>query len=301
MSPIHSATTGKDRTLRKLITPEGVALGLHLADAGERAAAFLIDLVFVVVALGLFLSLVMMAGPPDAWMQAIVMVFVFAVTNFYFMFFEMRWQGASPGKRLLGLRVIDAKGGPLTADAIIARNLMRQIELWVPMAALFAPEQLFGSGPGWVQVGVSVWLFLMAAMPVFNRDRLRVGDMVAGTMVVFRPKAMLLPDVGGTQVVSTATPGRRFGFSDEQLAIYGIYELQVLEGLLRKPDGLDRVQSMTAVADRVKTKIHWPKDDWYVDPELFLSEFYVALRAHLEKNMLFGKRVTDKFSAQRRK
>jgi len=301
MSTARAVPSGKDRTYRRLITPEGVALGLHLADAGERAAAFLIDFLLVAIVLGLFLSFAMLAGAPDGWVQALLLVVVFAVTNFYFMFFEMRWQGASPGKRLLGLRVIDARGGPLRSDAVIARNLMRQVELWVPIAALLAPETIFGAGPGWVQLSVSLWLLVMAAMPLFNRDRLRVGDMVAGTLVVFRPRAMLLPDVGATPVVSTATPGRKFSFTDAQLAVYGIYELQTLEGLLRKPEGLERIQAMTAVADKVKTKIRWPKDDWYVDPELFLREFYVALRAHLEKSMLFGKRVTDKFSAQKGK
>ena len=123
---------------------------------------------------------------------------------------------------------------------------------------------------------------------------------VAGTMVVFRPKAMLLPDLGGTKSLSTAMPARRFQFTDAQLEVYGIYELQVLEGVLRKDDNIDKVQSIAAVADKIKTKIQWPRDDWYVDPEAFLREFYVALRARLEKKMLFGKRVTDKFSAQRK-
>jgi len=225
---------------------------------------------------------------------------VFALTNFYFLFFELRWQGMTPGKRLLGLRVVDRKGGPLTSDAIVVRNLMRQVEFWVPLAALFAPEQLIASGPGWAKLLCVLWLFVLAALPLFNKDRLRVGDLVGGTMVVFRPRTMLLPDIGAETRVSALTPARKFSFSEPQLKVYGIYELQVLEDVLRKADGIDRVQSLSAVADKIKTKIGWPRDDWHIDPESFLREFYVALRARLEKNILFGKRVTDKYSAQRK-
>jgi hypothetical protein len=50
---------------------------------------------------------------------------------------------------------------------------------------------------------------------------------------------------------------------------------------------------------KIKTKIGWPPED-RTDPESCLRAFYQALRGQLEKNMLFGKRVTDKFSAQRK-
>ena len=290
---------GPDATRRELVTPEGVSLGLKLGQAGERAGAFLIDTVIIFFVLLLVLWLVSLTGLPSGWTQAFLAVFVFALTNFYYMFFELRWLGATPGKRALGLRVVDRKGGQLKAEAIVARNLMRQVEFWIPLAALFAPESIFGEGPGIVQVFASLWLFILVLMPLFNRDRLRVGDMVAGTMVVFRPKTVLLPDIGAKTAVSMLTPGRTYEFTDAQLKVYGIYELQVLEDVLRKAEGIDRIQSLSAVAAKIKTKIAWPQNDMLGDPEAFLRDFYVALRAHLEKNMLFGKRVTDKFSAQR--
>lgn len=292
----------KDTTRRELVTPEGVALGIKLADAGERAGGFLVDALIIFVSLILLLLLAGFAGIPDGWVAAFLSLVVFAITNFYFMFFELRWQGTTPGKRAMGLRVVDRKGGPLTAEAIISRNLMRQVEFWIPLAALLAPEQLFGEGPGWVLVLCSIWLFVLTLMPLFNKDRLRVGDMVAGTMVVFRPKAMLLPDIGGaTQAQSQSDARRKFEFTEAQLKVYGIYELQVLEDVLRQADTIERIESLAAVAGKVRAKISWPEDDRLVNPEHFLRDFYVALRAHLEKNMLFGKRVTDKFSAQKPK
>ncbi|MBT8494146.1 MAG: RDD family protein [Deltaproteobacteria bacterium] len=294
------ARRGPDKTRRELVTPEGVALGLKLADAGERAGAFLIDTMIVFFTILLLVWLVAKAGIPDGWTQAFLAVLVFALTNFYYMFFELRWLGATPGKRALGLRVVDRKGGQLTAEAIVARNLMRQVEFWIPLTALLAPEAIFGEGPGWVQLVASLWLFILVLMPLFNKDRLRVGDMVGGTMVVYRPKAVLLPDIGAeADKVSIVNPGRVYEFSDAQLKVYGIYELQVLEDVLRKSDGIDRIQSLSAVAYKIKVKIGWPQQEMGGDPEKFLRDFYVALRAHLEKNMLFGKRVTDKFSAQR--
>jgi len=291
---------GVDTTAREIVTPEGVRLGLKLGDAGERAGAFLIDFCFTIAGLLLVVLLIQWTGIPDGWVQAFLAITIFALTNFYFLFFELRWQGMTPGKRLLGLRVVDRKGGPLTAEAIVARNLMRQVEFWIPLMALLAPEQLIASGPGWAKLLCITWLIILALLPLFNKDRLRVGDLVGGTMVVFRPKAMLLPDIGADKRVSTLAPARTFSFTREQLRVYGIFELQVLEDVLRKADGIDRIQSLTAVADKIKTKIGWPRNDWYVDPESFLREFYVALRAHHEKNILFGKRVTDKFSAQRK-
>ena len=53
---------------------------------------------------------------------------------------------------------------------------------------------------------------------------------------------------------------------------------------------------MSAVCESIKTKIEWDRFSWNVDPERFLREFYAALRARLEKKMLFGKRQKDKYS-----
>ncbi len=87
-------------------------------------------------------------------------------------------------------------------------------------------------------------------------------------------------------------------FTSEQLVFYGIYELQVLENVLRtNASHFGHYEAVTTVADRIKLKIG------YVgavdDSERFLRDFYAAQRAHLEQKMLFGQRIEDKYSKQK--
>ena len=84
-------------------------------------------------------------------------------------------------------------------------------------------------------------------------------------------------------------------FSDAQLAIYGIYELQVLEGVLRtSPGDPAHLDVLRTVSEKVRAKIRYQGK--VVDDERFLREFYAAQRAHLEQKLLFGQRRQDKFS-----
>ena len=111
----------------EIVTPEGVPLVFTLARAGDRAAAFLID--FVLLALGVIaiLLLARLAGSPGGdWTTAFALLVSFLMRNFYFTWFELRWHGATPGKRKIGIRVIDGDGGQLSADAVFARNFMRE-------------------------------------------------------------------------------------------------------------------------------------------------------------------------------
>jgi hypothetical protein len=77
--------------------------------------------------------------------------------------------------------------------------------------------------------------------------------------------------------------------------VYGEFELQVLENVLRDTGGADRDQTLGVVADKIQTKIGFSPRINYGQEERFLREFYAAQRAHLEKRMLFGKRKADKF------
>ena len=287
-------------TRREVVTPEGVPLGLTLGRAGDRASAFLIDATFIFTAGFIILFLVGLAGDRDverSWAMPFVLLITFFLRNFYFMFFELRWQGATPGKRIIGIRVIDGHGGPLSADAVIARNLVRDIEVFLPLQILLVPEQLWPDAAGWARFLSSLWLVIFVLMPLFNKDRLRIGDMVAGTLVVLQPKALLLSDIGG-QEVSRAHQEHSYTFTEKQLEIYGIYELQVLEDVLRGGDDeLHRLEAIATVCDKIKAKIGWEHDAWQVEPERFLREFYAALRARLEKKLLFGKRREDKYSS----
>ncbi|HEY6099023.1 MAG TPA: RDD family protein, partial [Anaeromyxobacter sp.] len=179
---------GAGERVREVVTPEGVPVRFAVALTGDRLGAFLLDLLVILGILVLVVApLVFLAvrGVLEGdLIVAVAVLALFLVRTFYFAFFELTWQGQTPGKRRLRIRAVDARGGPLTAEAIIARNLTRELELFLPLAALFAPEALFAGAPAWSRLAATAWMLVFGFLPLFNRDRLRVGDLVAGTVVV---------------------------------------------------------------------------------------------------------------------
>jgi uncharacterized RDD family membrane protein YckC len=206
----------------------------------------------------------------------------FALRNGYFIAFELGMRAATPGKRAMKLRVVARDGGRLTGEAVIARNLMRELEFFLPLSFLFAP-----GGEGWLDIAAKlasvVVVFIFLCFPLFNRDRLRVGDLIAGTWVVHVPRRELGRSVGER----AAEP--RYVFTDQQLAAYGEFELQKLEEVLRREDEL----SVIVVARAIRTRIGWTGSE--ADDYGFLQAYYTALCQRLERGMLFGKRRADKY------
>jgi uncharacterized RDD family membrane protein YckC len=290
------------RLVREIVTPEGIPLRFTLARAGDRAAAFAIDVVLqVVLVVAVSVGLTLATGGRGSWLTAAVVVLVFVLANFYFAVFEVRWQGATPGKRRVGIRVIDARGGQLETSAVLARNLIRELEVWMPLRFLLAGGVVWPEAPGWARLLAGAWMFVFLFMPLFNKDRLRVGDLIAGTRVVMQPRVVLAPDLVDETAAAPryVRPGRAPAaahvFSDAQLAIYGIYELQVLEGVLRiQPGDITHLEVLRTVSEKVRAKIRY--EAAAIDDERFLREFYTAQRAHLEQKLLFGQRREDKFS-----
>ncbi|MBS0297561.1 MAG: RDD family protein [Proteobacteria bacterium] len=278
--------------IREMITPEGVDLRIQIGDAGERLAAFLID--FCIFAVSLFvLQLIFVfsvVGSHDRdGKQAIATVFVlilFLVRNIYFIAFELTPRAATPGKRMLGLRVAARDGGRLTADAIFARNFLRELELFLPLGLVVASGFSKGAAEAWMNVAALVWSGIFLFFPLFNRDRLRAGDLVAGTWVVKTPKRRLLADLAESGVGLTSA----YRFTQAQVDAYGVHELHVLEDVLRTRDR----STMAAVASRIRIKIQWALVPGETDPD-FLAAYYAALRGRLEQRLLFGKRKKDKF------
>jgi uncharacterized RDD family membrane protein YckC len=282
---------------RLVLTPEGVPLRFTLADGAERAGAFLLDLAILFVACILVLiGTLILAGAAGGLGIAAGLVAFFVLRTFYFTFFECGATGATPGKRALRIRVVDAHGGALTAEAVFARNLMREIEFFVPLVALLAPGSLGDSLPGWARLVSLGWLLVFALLPLFNRDRLRPGDLVGGTIVVRAPRSLLLPDLSGRPRGHQQAPAPAFAFTRDQLEVYGIYELQVLEDLLRS-GGAVRAESIRVVAEKVRTRIGWTRPLEPSATETFLREFYTAQRARLEQKMLLGQRQERKRAA----
>jgi uncharacterized RDD family membrane protein YckC len=286
---INRFLEGVDRNTREITTPEGVTLDVDVASAGERLAAFCVDVFFWAAAtllLFLFLFFLIAQGLASDLAVTLILFLAFLMRNLYFIHFELATQGSTPGKRIVGLKVIDRKGSPLTAGAIVARNLTREVETFLPLGLIFS---LAGARNGWMQLSYLAWILAVSALPLFNRDRLRAGDLIAGTMVIALPKRLLLNELAYAQ--------DRFVFSRRQLEAYGAFELQVLEEILRRPASKQTTQLQQEVRRKICDKIGWsapaPEDD-ALD---FLRAFYTAERAHLEREQLFGKYRADKESA----
>ena len=278
-------------------TPEGIPVRFQVARIGDRAGAYLIDMALIsAVMLGTVLvltSLMTQVGGPGFF--AVIILLMFALRFLYFPFFETRYRGRTPGKRALKLRVIDAHGGELTPEAIVVRNLMREIEFVFPLAALVAGRFAFPEAPGWLVFLALLWLFVFASVPFLDRHGRRIGDLVAGTLVIAEPRPLLLADLTGW---ARAT-ARMHPFTPAQLDVYGIYELGVLEDLLRRP-GPGRARTLAAVADRICRRIRWDPSLPFQGPEAFLWDFYAAQRERLERALLFGERRERKRTAAKR-
>jgi uncharacterized RDD family membrane protein YckC len=157
---------------RRIATPEGVELELHLAGLGSRFSAALID--FAIKG-ALVLAIVIAATLVGGDLAAIVVFAIgllFAMIG-YDILFEVRAGGRTPGKRALGLRVVLADGGAVGLRASAVRNLLRLVE---------------GLPLSYVPAIVSILL---------THDNQRLGDLAAGTVVVRESPAAGGPSFSG--------------------------------------------------------------------------------------------------------
>lgn len=285
----YDATARAEASLRRsLITPEGIDLNLRIGDTGQRIGAFVIDWTIQITAIVIFWiamawTWAKMGGKNVEHIEIIALLGSFFLRNGWFIGFELSPRAATIGKRIMGLRVAARDGGRLTAEAVIARNVMREIEFAAPVTFMLGAA-LSGGADGLLMLFMAIWTGIFLLFPLFNKDRLRAGDLIAGTWVVRTPKRFLLPDLSDNEASG------HFKFTDAQLSAYGIKELHVLEQVLRTRDR----KTMTAVADRIRKKIGWTADEYESD-EQFLQAYYAGLRARLEQRMLFGHRRKDKF------
>ena len=296
MTAVSPMMQGQDaKRDRTMVTPEGLALPLRVASRGARAGALVLDLAFIFGGLILIvLALALLgfsvfdvqdvpAGPLE-FIGVLLILAVFLSRYGYFLWFELGPRAATPGKRLMGIRVaarpLDGESGArLTAEAVIARNLMRDVEVFLPLFFMLGGANEAGVA-GWAAF---VWLAIFVTFPFFNKDALRAGDLVAGTWVVEAGRTKL-------QSAMSVAPDRteQYRFGEEELSVYGEHELQVLEGVLRQ----DNDEALREVAEAICRKIGWTLGSG--DERAFLETFYAALRAHLERGMRFGRRKADK-------
>ena len=142
-----------------ITTPEHVPIGLEPAGAGSRFLAVLLDAV-ITTAIASAIAGVARTLVPAGVAYAIFVTSSFVLAWSWHVWFETRGQGRTPGKRALSLRVVDARGLPVSLHQSLARNIVRVID--------FAPA-FYGVG---------------AAVSLFDPARRRLGDIVANTLVI---------------------------------------------------------------------------------------------------------------------
>lgn len=291
---------------RLMVTPEGIALTVTIASRGARAGALLLDLaIIMVLMIATTLSLVAIAGGTAGlfaeidqssalahaleFLLVLWIIAMFLFRNAYFLFFELGPRGATPGKRIAGLRVAARDGGRLSVDMIIARNLLRDIELFLPLVFLASASD--GGDMGAAGLAATAWFLIFALFPFFNRDRLRAGDIIAGSWVLETPRCKLEQAMSVTAATSGGqSKSAAYSFKPRELSVYGEFELQTLERILRE----NRRETLEAVRDTICAKIGRNPAD--VETRAFLEAYYTQLRALLEANMRMGHRKADKHS-----
>jgi uncharacterized RDD family membrane protein YckC len=146
--------------------PELVRFRYRLAGPVRRGLAYLIDLAVRLLVLSLFwVFLTMVMGVAHGASTGVILVAAFALEWGYYVVFETTGDGRSPGKRALSLRVVKEGGFPVGFIDSVLRNLLR--------AADFLP------------VGYPLGLVVMSSDPRYRR----IGDQVAGTLVVIEEQA----------------------------------------------------------------------------------------------------------------
>lgn len=177
-------------TLQSVELGDGVEILLRIAGPFPRAAALVIDYLIITGLLILlsFLESFISWMVGENYAEGLILICLFLLGWFYFSFFEWGKRGATPGKRVMGLRVVDRSGNLATKGQVMVRNLLRLVDMLpgVPTGALGMMVGGYGVG--------------LAAMLLSKRFQ-RLGDVVANTVVVYakevaQPRVMAVASVG---------------------------------------------------------------------------------------------------------
>ncbi|KIC18922.1 RDD family protein [Leisingera sp. ANG-Vp] len=284
----------------ELVPPEGVPLKLEVAGLGVRLAAQITDIFLTLIAAICLLILVASLGfsAPET-LTAIGSLMFFIIRVPYYVMAELAWNGQTLGKRLMKIKVISHDGKSLSTHALVLRNLMKEAEIFLPATLLLsldaASPLASGLALGWIAAGLMV--------PLCNRHRQRLGDLMAGTHVIHQPVPVLLKDLAA-QPVRPRAKQDGFVFLAHQLDHYGAFELQTLETLLHaqetgpgKSPRRNQGATIEAVVEKIRQKTGYANRVPAARRLEFLRAFYNAQRAHLEQRQLFGERRKDKHYA----
>ena len=281
-----------------LMPPEGVPLNLEVAGLGGRLAAQITDVLLTgLAAISVIVLLFALGQTSPSTMFAIAALLFFIIRIPYYVMSELAWNGQTLGKRMMKIKVVSHDGGSLTTNAIVLRNLMKEAEIFLPGTLLITLDE---ASPIASSIAL-LWVIGVLLVPLLNRYKMRLGDMMAGTHVIVLPEPRLLSDMSGREA---KVKERGYTFLAHQLDHYGAYELQTLESLLRTSERSispaahrNQTETVAAIVEKIRVKIG------YADPVPkekgleFLKAFYSAQRAHLEQRQLFGDRRADKHHA----
>ena len=155
-----------ERTERVILTPEHVPIRLTPAGLGSRFLAVLLDF-FIASAIVMLVARLAAMVLPSGLATAFYTTTSFVVLTGYHIWFEVRSQGRTLGKRATGLRVVDGRGLPITLEQSFVRNVVRVLD--------FLPV-FYGAG---------------GLVSLIDRDRRRLGDILADTLVVQERRPLL--------------------------------------------------------------------------------------------------------------
>ena len=165
MQSPHRKQANQLDTVIRIVTPENIAFSYQLASLSQRAIAYCIDMmvlgILVLLIACVLMFLVSYLFLPGGLALAILFILFFFLYWFLGAFFETVWNGQTPGKRLLGIRVLSTGGQPINSFQAFIRNIMR-----------FADLQPFMCG------GVAFVVMMC------NKRFQRFGDLLGGTMVI---------------------------------------------------------------------------------------------------------------------
>lgn len=209
-------------TTTEVETPEHVRFRYHVAGPGRRVFAYAIDLGIRALILLAFVIVAYVGGFAVDSIDAstgLVLIVWFALEWFYYVFWEALWSGRTPGKRALALRVLSDTGHPLRLGQSFLRNLLRAVDFW-PM---FHPSPIAAPALELPTYGVGI-----VSMSRDGRFR-RLGDLVAGTMVVVEARAF----VERALVIHPPPSARELASLPHRLPLSGD-ELDAVEVFLRR-------------------------------------------------------------------
>ncbi|MGU3400530.1 RDD family protein [Brucellaceae bacterium D45D] len=282
----------KDR-IEQFIPPEGVPISFTVASLGSRIGAQFLDLIFTYLVVYVCVLTLFVSGLlPFEAQFILVILLVFFLRIPYYILSEMIWNGRTLGKRIVGIRVINMNGRRLTPHQVTARNLMKEVEFFTPLTMVFAAS--LSSLSGWGIAIMLTWVMVILIVPIANRRRQRLGDMIAGTLVVDNPRSTLLSDLA-LAVPAVVADQAEFDFLPEHLDVYGKFELQTLEDVLRDPLKSADTPEVERIARTIVRKIRYDAPVKRGRELAFLRAFYRAQREHLETLRLFGNRRENKF------